>query len=300
MITSIIKCKNSRTSTHKEFPNKFFGSVIISLLALVWFVVLHTGTVPPGVSVVYAEEPVAVNENSGEEYNIGLGLFNEGKYSQSIVHFKKAYSLDEKNISALFASGLAYSRIEKYKEASAQLNLVLEKDPAHGKALKLYPSILANAGDLEGALTAYDRGISIYPDDYSFYYGKARVYLKLKKPSEALPLLDKALEKNPKQQDLIQIQTFRAQTLAEMGHMDDAYKSASAILEKNPNHARARVIVADYERLIGKLKEALEDYKLAAKSIETKAYAEHYIGIIRQQLEEMEIEKEFEERQKNN
>ena len=71
------------------------------------------------------------------------------------------------------------------------------------------------------------------------------------------------------------------------------------ILKKNKNHARAHVIVGDYKRINGQLEEALREYEIAVKNIETKAYAEHFIKVINQQLEEIEIEKEYEARQKN-
>ncbi|MCE5248813.1 tetratricopeptide repeat protein [bacterium] len=245
------------------------------------------------VFMVQAQESDVVNKESGTEYKSGLKLYNEGKYSQAIPYFQKAYSLDNRNTAALFAHGLALNKIGKYREAAAQFEKVLEKEPAHEKALKSLAAAYINAGDNEKALSAYDRGISSAPKDSYYYLGKAKILINLKKFGDALPLIQKARELNPQS---MEISEALAQTYVELGRMDDAYEIASDILGKDRNHARARVIVADYKRLKGKLGEALEDYRLAAKNIETKAYAEHFIEVINQKLEETEIEKEYEAR----
>lgn len=236
-----------------------------------------------------------VNEESGKEYQAGLELFKERKYTEAVPHFQKAYELDKRNVAALFAHGLALNNMKKYREASEKLKLVLEKSPEHEKALLLYPITLERDSQNEKALAAYNKGIKIKPGNFNFCWGKGRIYLKQKKYKDALLNFDRALELNP---DNIKIMFLRAQTLIDLGRTDEGYSAANKILEKNSNHARARIIAADYKRKTGKLKEALDDYSAAAKNIETKAYAEHYIGVIKQELEEIEIEKEFEARQK--
>ncbi|MBN1292751.1 MAG: tetratricopeptide repeat protein [Candidatus Latescibacteria bacterium] len=282
------------------------------------------------ICAVFAQDAeVVVNEESGTAYKEGLKYYSEGKYDDSIRYFQKAYELDDRNISALFAHGLALNKQGKYKGAAEKFGLTLDKDPGHTKALRLYPSTLARIDEDEKAINAYDKSIATTPDDYYLYWGKARVLIKLQKYDEAISQLKKSIEIDPKQETVyetlafvyrqqkniedalsayekalelkpgdIKYMYYRAQTLSELGRMEDAYKAAIEILGKNQNHARARVIVADYKRLKGQYQEALDDYNIAAKNIETKAYAEHFIGVINQKLEEIEIEKEWETRQK--
>ncbi len=271
-----------------------------------------------------------VSSESGTEYKTGLELYSAGKYDDAIGHFEKAYTLDSRNVAALFAHGLALNKLGKYKEAAEQFGMVLDKNPVHTKALRLYPAALARTGDTEKILAAYDRAIAKKPDDYSYYLGKARVLIKLKKYDEAVANLHKSIELDSKQPAVyetlafacreqkklsdalsayekalalkpgdIKYMYYRAQTLFELGKMEEAFDAATQILAHNTNHARARIITADYNRLKGQYDEALEDYSIAAKNIETKAYAEYFIGVINQKLEEIEIEKEWEARQKN-
>ncbi len=241
------------------------------------------------------DDEVVVNEESGAAYREGLELFKKRQYLDAAPLFGKAYTLDERNVAALFAHGLALNNAGKYAEAAEKLELVLEKQPDHEKALVLYPMTLERSEQYEKALAAYDAGIEKDPKDFNLYWGKARVFIRQKKHKEAVPSLIKARDLSPGN---LKIRALLAQTYSELGRMEDAFNEAQAILEKNPNHARARVIVADYKRLAGKLEEAREEYQLAAKNIETKAYAEHYIEVIDQKLEEIEIEKEWEARQK--
>jgi len=260
---------------------------------LIWTAVFFVlVAVPPAVA---QDNKVVVSEESGAEYRAGLEHFKKREYTEAIPRFAKAYELDGRNIAALFAQGLALNNSGSYAEAAKILKLVLEKDPDHGKALLLYPITLERSEQLDEALAAYDAGIGKKPKDYNFYWGKARVYIRKKDSEKAVAALVKALELQPGN---LKMRALLAQTYADLGRMEDAAREARKVLEKDANHARARVVVADYLRMAGKYEEAMEEYTLAARTIETKAYAEHYIEVIKQRLEEIEIEKEWEARQK--
>ena len=234
-----------------------------------------------------------VNDESGAAYRTGLELYAQGQYPQAIRSFQEAYRLDERNVSALFAHGLALVKQKKHKEAAALFEKVLEKEPLHEKALRMLPVAYANAGDNDGALAAYDRGIKAIPGNYSFYLAKARMLIKLKRLKDAIPLVEKAREIDPGR---VEIEETLAQAYAEDGRMDEAFGIASRILAKDAGNVRAHVIAGDYLRLKGNLKEAIEHYRIAVKDIETKAYAEHFIEVLEQKIEEKEVEKEYEKK----
>ena len=243
-----------------------------------------------------ADSEIVVNEESGQAYNEGLKCFREDKYSQAIEHFEKACQFDDRNVNALFAQGLAYNKLKKYKEAAEKFKIVLQKNPEHVKALKMLPVSLANSGEIENALNAYDRGIAAMPESYYFYGGKGSLYSKLKEYKKAIPLLEKAVQIDPKR---VNLQENLMYAYNESGNLEESYKVALQIIEMNNKHGMAQLIIADYKRINGQYSEALENYKSAARNIETKAYAEHYIEVIQQKLEEIEIEKEYEARQKD-
>ena len=273
----------------------------------------------------FSEEKSTVNSTSAREHSAGLKCYNSGNYGEAIVHFEQAYKLDNRNNAALFSQGLCLSKLRRYREAAEQLSLVLKQNPNNEKALKMYPSMLAMAGETEKALSAFDAGIEAFPDDYYLYWTKARFYLQLGEYETAIPLHYSALEKDTGQTDVyktlgyayrqlkryadaltqydkaielkpddIELLYLRTQTLMDLGRADEAYEAALKVLARNGDHARARLIVADYQRNAGHLAQALEEYERAARNIETKAYAEYYLGIIRERLEDIEIEKEWE------
>ncbi len=242
---------------------------------------------------VVGQVKVTVNEESGAAYRTGLERYAQGQFAQAIHYFEEAYRFDERNVSALFAHGLALERQKKFKDSAAMFEKVLEKEPLHEKALRLLPIAYNNAGDTDSALAAYDRGIKALPGNYSFYLAKARMLIKLKRLKDAIPIVEKAHEIAP---NLIEIDETLAQIYAEDGHIDEALEIATRILAMDAGNVHAHVIAGDYMRLKGKLKEALEHYRIAAKDIETKAYAEHFIEVMEQKLEEKDIENEYDKR----
>ncbi|MCE5249710.1 tetratricopeptide repeat protein [bacterium] len=241
------------------------------------------------------ESDVVVNRESGDEYRDGLALYKKNDFKGALAHFERAYALDGRNINAQFACGLSLNGLKRYKEAAEAFARVIESDPANEKALRMLPVALDNAGDTGSALTAYDRGIEALPGNFYLRYGKALLYMKLGQQKNALPLLKKADELNPGKIEVLEKILI---AYSDLGDIENAYKTAQIILTKDPGHARARVAVADYLRFNKKYREAIEEYTIASKNLETKAYAEHYIDVIRQTLEELDIEKEFEARQK--
>ena len=58
---------------------------------------------------------VVVSPESGEAYRSGLDLFNSNRFADAITKFEEAYSLDDRNINALFAT-----RIFAFKAGAKQ------------------------------------------------------------------------------------------------------------------------------------------------------------------------------------
>jgi tetratricopeptide (TPR) repeat protein len=234
---------------------------------------------------------VTVNAESGKEYKAGLELYNTGKYEQSLTRFQKAFDLDKRNTSALFAHGLALNRLERNREATDDFRRVLAADSTHAKALKMLPAALIASGDTTQAMAAYDRGIVLAPGDAYFYQGKAVVLISDYKYREAIPLLEKASAFEPSNEET----TVRLMNAyRESGDQSNAVKLARGVLARNNRHTLALLTVADYERQQGNLKTAMEAYKSASRDIEAKAYAEYNIKMIEQELEEREIDREYE------
>lgn len=246
-------------------------------------------------TVLHAQDQNGVNPDSGKEYDTGLKLFSESKYSQALEQFKKAEQLDKNNTAAVFAQGLAFLKMNRPKEAVERFTAVLAKEPDHAKSIMALPVALYQAGEMEKALVAYDRAIANNPKTIDLYTGKAIIFLKMKKYDETIKTLEKAHQVDSKN---IKIQETLAHTLAESGKTKEAAVIAKSILASSPNNARAHIIIGDNLRLSHKYAEALTHYQAAAKNLETKSYAEHFIAVIKKNQEEEDIEREYEQKQK--
>lgn len=263
------------------------ASIFVFIVAMISLLLLS--------NVANCADEVAVNGESAAVYRSALDLFRKGDFAQALPLFTKAYKLDQRNTNALFAQGLTLDRLKQYNEAAGVYRTVLTVDPNHEKAMQALGQSLFEAGRFDEALEAASAGAKAYPKSYIYPNSTALVYLKQEKYKEAVPYLQKAIELKP---DDLRIQYLLAQSLTQLGRSDDAVVLARAILAKNENDARARLIVADNLRESGKLEDAKAQYQIAARNIETKAYAEHYIKIIDQRIEELDIEREYEERMK--
>ena len=149
----------------------------------------------------------------------------------------------------------------------------------------------------DSALAAYDAGIEKIPGNYQLMYGKALLLMKMERNSEAIPLLVEASMLQPGNVDILEKLAY---AYRESGDTEHAFETAQIIVGKSAGNGHAYAIIGDYHRMRAEYDDALEAYAVAARNIETKAYAEHYISVIKQTLEEIEIEKEFDERLKNN
>lgn len=261
------------------------------LMILMTAVALHAGFTAQ--TIAQENGDVVVNPESGEAYRAGLELFNNSRFQEAADEFEKAYSLDSRNINALFAHGYALTRLGRYSDAADILAKVLEQDPSYEKALRLLPVALTNAGRNDSALAAFDNGIEKLPGNYQLIYGKAVLLLKMERNQDAIPLLVEASRLQP---GSVEILEKLAYAYRESGDTAHAYETAQIIVGKNADNGNAQAIIGDYHRMRAEYDEALAAYAIAARNIETKAYAEHYIQVINQTLEEIEIEKEFEER----
>jgi tetratricopeptide (TPR) repeat protein len=260
-----------------------FGKILLPTLILFIFL-----------SGAFAQEKAAVKPESGKEYNTGIKLYAEGKYAPALEHFTKAAQLDAGNIAAVFAQGLALTKLNRPKDAVERFTVVLAREPNHAKALQALPAALYQSGEVEKALAAYDRSIAGNPKSPSLYTGKAAILIGQKRYGEAVTVLEKARRIAPEN---MKITETIAYVLAESGKLRDAAILAEKILATHPDNARAHLILGDNLRLTGKSAEALRHYEAASRNLETRAYSEHFIEVIRKQREEEEIEREYERRQ---
>ena len=106
-------------------------------------------------------------------------------YYHARVIFGEGVS-DKNRTIAYFNRGLSHQRTSQYKEAIADYDEVLKRDPAFGSALTNRGKVYFSLGDLERALADLDQAIATDPKDYKAYGTRALIY-------ERWGLIDKAV-----------------------------------------------------------------------------------------------------------
>ncbi len=242
-----------------------------------------------------AENDVVVNKESGIVYREGLGSFKKGDYDAALRLFQESGKLDARNTAAFFAQALALDKLKRFDEAATVLDSLIVRDKTDKKARMLHALVLERAGKLPEAKKSYEKAIELMPEDYRQHYGRARTAASLEDKNAALESIRAA---NKLKSGDPEMMYFEAELLTSLGKDKEAAAMAEKILEIQPGHAHALIILADFNRMTESYERALELYHEASKTLATKAYAEHYIDVIEHILEEREIEREYEERLK--
>jgi tetratricopeptide (TPR) repeat protein len=122
-------------------------------------------------------------------FNLGLTLFKQGRYEESLVKFQRALEIEPKNTEYLDLLGNAYSELGRLDEAIA-----IEET----YALAHYDrgTVLARMeGQDAAALKSFKRALELDGDLYWAYYATACIYAKRGKKKSALRSLGKAFQK---------------------------------------------------------------------------------------------------------
>ncbi len=127
----------------------------------------------------------------------GLKLHEEGKYDEAIAKYDAISRNDSSYAWAVYEKTLSYYSKKDHTKAIeiANFGLTLKSEYEPLFHLMLAAS-LDDAGNREGALKAYQKGIDKYPNDYRLHYNKGVVYYRMWKINEATACLQRTIELN--------------------------------------------------------------------------------------------------------
>jgi len=147
-------------------------------------------------SAVLSQDKSKINSLISE----GVKLHDAGKFEEALGKYKEALQLDPENSTANYEIAFTLFNTKSAKDAIPYLNKIIEGNaPANkGGAYDMLGSIYDNQGQTDKAIEYYKRGIEAQPGYQSLYYNLAITYGRQGKNEEALPILAKALQLNPK------------------------------------------------------------------------------------------------------
>lgn len=129
-------------------------------------------------------------------FNYGMMLSDQGKLEKAINLLSRLTDIDIENPNAWNALGIAYLRNRQVDVAREALQRSYELDPENGYTLRNLGGLLANENPSE-ALPLLEKAAEILPDDQQTQYGYALCLLENDQPQRADAVFIKAIEIAP-------------------------------------------------------------------------------------------------------
>jgi superkiller protein 3 len=137
--------------------------------------------------------------------NLGTILATQGKLDEAMEQYRKALSINPRDVLALFNLGRARFDQDDYMEAKdlyERLVDVAPEDPIAWFQLgKVYEKLeLRNVSDLhtiDASIMAYRRVLELDPHNLEASFALMEIHMHMRKPDEAILVLEAAVENNP-------------------------------------------------------------------------------------------------------
>jgi len=162
----------------------------------------------------------------------------------------------------------SYSELDRPKDARAQFDLVLEDDPGSVQALVGVASLLMREGRTDDVIALCRQTLSLDERNMQAWALLGEVYADRRKPAEALPNFEKAVEIQPK---LTQNRLNLASALVELHQYERAELLLRGIVEESPRFPLAQYHLGLLLEEQGRLREARSAY-----AAEVDTYPRHF------------------------
>jgi superkiller protein 3 len=129
-------------------------------------------------------------------FNLGLALFRQKRYDESLVYFQFAHQIKPDDPEYLDLIGNAYLEISRLDHALEALDNAIAADDTYALAHYDKGVVLARMkGEDAAAIKSFQRALGLNADLYWAYYGIGCVYALQGNKKRAIELLDQALQK---------------------------------------------------------------------------------------------------------
>ena len=184
--------------------------------------------------------------------NKGIRSMKNGDMEDAFVSFRIANEKFPHYPESVFNMGLGYMRNKEYMEAVKNFHIAMEINPEHKNALAAIKNVAKNffnsanqsykRGDLESALSSYEKVLEVDKTFYQAYYQIGVIKSKIGNKDEAVQSYEKALEVNPQF-----YKGYFALGLAKSGLNDDegAIAALQTAVDIHPGYDKAYGAMSD-------------------------------------------------------
>ena len=133
-------------------------------------------------------------ENPWGHYMLGMSTWKTGEHEKALNAFDQALQLDPSHRKSLFNSSRVLLESGRPKEAVERIEKALAQEPMSNEGLRLLGRARHELGDVDGAVQAYRRALSIDERDVWSMNNMGLIYIQQDRSSEALAPLARAVE----------------------------------------------------------------------------------------------------------
>ncbi len=133
-------------------------------------------------------------ENPWGHYMLGMAAWKAGDQEKALNAFDQALQLDPSHRKSLFNSSRVLLDAGRPKEALERIEKALAQEPMSNEGLRLIGRARYELGDVDGAIQAYRRALSIDERDVWSMNNMGLIYIQQDRSSEALAPLARAVE----------------------------------------------------------------------------------------------------------
>ena len=112
---------------------------------------------------------------------IGLCLFKEGKYKESLEYLYKGLSINNTDLSLLNSIGDVYYEMRNLEESEKFYLKALEIEPNSHQALNNIAGYYLETNNSEKALIYYEKALKVFPDEPTILENISKTYFTLNK-----------------------------------------------------------------------------------------------------------------------
>ncbi len=144
-------------------------------------------------AIVAFEKAITIHPNYSEAYaDVGLAYFRMNDFKNAEKNYLKATQLNPANATAFSNLGSLYFNTQRYQQAKSSYERTLQINPNHIDGLANYASTLGTLGDYEGAIRFFKKAIALNPSEPNYYQMVGMTYQNLGRTADAQEYFRKA------------------------------------------------------------------------------------------------------------